>query len=534
MNWTFRAFEIIRLTALPPPPPQPTTLMRARPSCNSLSLIGMTWSSFVRSLAMASSSWLRVCSLEKIAQPPHCFLIRRTQGHRLAAVGVAAHVGVRSPLDQPGRDGKRRALAPIREPDHACRLAEADRRVEHRLRRVRGAHEARSASTDHHSRGQQSLESALADLVSGHDEDLAHARPDDLGQEAPRQRLDAVPAHLPHLDLLAVVDDVGERVAVVELEALGFVERRAQADRDVARHVVAAYGQHRDVARGAFVVDRDGGGSAADVDEADAELDLLRREHALARGQAGAHHVLDVEARAVHALDDVLERGLRAGDDVRLDLEALACHAHRVAHALLPVDRVPARDDVDHLAVGGDADRARSFDHALHVVLADLAVRARDGDDARRVLGPDVRASQRHDNGLDALPGHALGRDGGQLDGRDGLVEVDDHAFAQAVAASFTHADDAHGPADVIRLGDDHGDPAGAQVETDGFLPPRQDCGAMPPGTLELLGRVDGIIEAAGVSWTRFCGSPAGRGQRLCVPYSGAIRDSVGESPLDC
>src|SRR5216683_3128358 len=90
------------------------------------------------------------------------------------------------------------------------------------------------------------------------------------------------------------------------------------------------------------------------------------------------------------------------------------------------------------------------------------------------------------------------------------------------------------GSADVIRLGDDHGDPARAKVETDGFLPPRQDCAAMPPGTLGLRGRVSGIIEAAGPSWTRFCGSLEDRGQRLCVPHSGAIRDSGGGWLPDC
>src|SRR5207253_8036490 len=239
--------------------------------------------------------------------------------------------------------------------------------------------------------------------------DLAHARPDDLGEESTRQRLYSVAAHLAHLHLLAVVDYVGQRVPVVELQALGFIERRAQADRDVAGDVVAAHWQHCDVARGAFVVDRHGGGAGADVHQADAQLDLLLREHALARGEAGAHHVLDVEARAVHALDDVLERGLCAGDDVSLDLEALPGHAHRVAHALLPIDRVAARDDVDDLAVGRDAHSARSLDDALHVVLTDLTVGARHGDDASRVLGPDVSAAQRDDHRLDALAGHALG-----------------------------------------------------------------------------------------------------------------------------
>src|SRR5581483_7681259 len=396
MNWTLRAFEIMRFTALPPPPPQPTTLIRARPSCNSLSFMLMTRSSFSGcALAMASSSWLRWSSLEKISKPPHCFLIGRRQRHGLTSVGVHRVVmRSRAPLDQADRGRELRPLAAVGEPAQTGGLAEAHRRVEHRLGGVRRAHQARAAAADHDARGQQPVEAGLADLVARHAEDLLHARADDLGEEPARQRLDAVAAHLPDLDLLAVVDDVGQRVAVVELQLLGLVERRAQTDRDVARHVVAAHRQRGIVARGALVVDHDRGVAGADVDEAGAEVDLLRREHAFTRGEAGAHDVVDVEARAVHALHHVLDRGLRARDDVRLHLEALARHADRVAHALVAVDRVGARDDVHDLAIGGDADRARGFDDALHVVLAYLAVRPRNGDDAGRVLRPHVRAAE--------------------------------------------------------------------------------------------------------------------------------------------
>src|SRR5256885_9342798 len=140
--------------------------MRARPSCNSLSLIGMTWSSFVLSLAMASSSWFRVCSLEKIAQPPHCFLVRGSQRHLLSSVLEISRVRARSPLDEADRDRKRRALAAVREPGHADRLAEAHRGVEHRLRRVGRAHEPRAAAADDDARVQQAVESRLADLLA--------------------------------------------------------------------------------------------------------------------------------------------------------------------------------------------------------------------------------------------------------------------------------------------------------------------------------------------------------------------------------
>src|SRR5438128_1838691 len=112
----------MRLTALPPPPPQPTTLILARPSCNSLSLlISIRWSSFLCALAMASSSWFLVCSLEKIAQPPHCFLIRDAERDGVVSVAVVC-ARMRPPLHQPTRNRKRRSVCLVREADQAERV----------------------------------------------------------------------------------------------------------------------------------------------------------------------------------------------------------------------------------------------------------------------------------------------------------------------------------------------------------------------------------------------------------------------------
>src|SRR2546421_319849 len=96
------------------------------------------------------------------------------------------------------------------------------------------------------------------------------------------------------------------------------------------------------------------------------------------------------------------------------------------------------------------------------------------GDDAGGVLAPEVGATEGDDDRLDALAGHALRGHHRGLDGVDGLLEVDDHAFAQAFGRAFPNAEDAHGSSRLVRLCDDHRDPGCAQVETDGFLPPRQ------------------------------------------------------------
>src|SRR5437763_1332386 len=106
------------------------------------------------------------------------------------------------------------------------------------------------------------------------------------------------------------------------------------------------------------------------------------------------------------------------------------------------------------------------------------------GSTARcRALAPRVGAAERDHDRLAARPRHAFRGNRGGLDGGDGFFEVDAHAFAQAVRRAFAHAEDRHGSTRIVRLRDDDHDPGCTQVETDGFLPPRQNCAGTPPGT---------------------------------------------------
>ena len=83
--------------------------------------------------------------------------------------------------------------------------------------------------------------------------------------------------------------------------------------------------------------------AAADVGEHDALALLLRLEHRLGAGERRGDQALDLHAGALDALRGVLEHGAQAGDDVRLDVEALAVHAERVGDVVLAVDDEVAR-----------------------------------------------------------------------------------------------------------------------------------------------------------------------------------------------
>src|SRR6185436_16133797 len=98
--------------------------------------------------------------------------------------------------------------------------------------------------------------------------------------------------------------------------------------------------------------------------------------------------------------------------------------------------------DVDDLAVLGQADGAGGVERPVDVVLTHLAVLARHGDHATAVDTADVPARDADEDGGDLHARHLLGLAHRVLDGLDGRVDVDDDALAQAAAGAQAHTDD--------------------------------------------------------------------------------------------
>ncbi len=210
--------------------------------------------------------------------------------------------------------------------------------------------------------------------------------------------------------------------------------------------------------------DRHVGGAAADVDQADAEFLLVVGQHGVARRQLFEHDVLDLEAAALHALDDVLRGAFRAGHDVDLRFEPHARHADGLADAVLRVDDEFLRQDVQDLLVRGNRHGARRVDHALDVALRDFLVA--DRDDAVRIQAAHVAAGDAGEHGMNLATGHQLGFLDRALDRLHRRVDVDDDAAlqpARRVRAHAHHVDRAvHG-----ELADDGDDFRRADVESD-------------------------------------------------------------------
>ncbi len=146
-------------------------------------------------------------------------------------------------------------------------------------------------------------------------------------------------------------------------QALGVVERGAQAGGDIVGDMVAADRNHCGMLHRSVMINGDVGRAAADVDQRDAQFPFLVGKHRLCHCQRRQHNLRNIEAAAVAALDDILHRGHRPGDNVHLRFETDSGHAKGIPDAVLIIDDVILRQNVEHLAIHRDRHRLGGIDH---------------------------------------------------------------------------------------------------------------------------------------------------------------------------
>ena len=297
-------------------------------------------------------------------------------------------------------------------------------------------------------------------------EDLFGARLQDLRQDAARHQARLAPADARHFHRLVLVDHRRQRAAAAALDLLRVGNRRAQADGDVVREVIAADGDHPGVPQAAALEDREVGRAAADVDDRDAEILLVLGQHRFARGELLQHGLDHRHAGPVHARDDVLRGRGAAGHDVHVDLEPRAGHPDGRPDAVLLVDHEVLREHVQDFAAARQRDRLGGVDGAPDVLARDLAVLAGDRHHAAAVERLDVRRGEPEVDRVDLDAGGQLGLVDRLLDRLDRRLEVDDDAAADAARVREADADDVE-PAVVGHLADDGRDLRRADVQPD-------------------------------------------------------------------
>ena len=160
----------------------------------------------------------------------------------------------------------------------------------------------------------------------------------------------------------------------------------------------------------------------------------------IARGELLEDDVVDFEAAAAYALDDVVSRADRTGHHVDLGFQADPGHAYRLPDPLLVVDDVFLGKDVQDALVGRDRYRTRGIEDALHVARGHFPIP--DRDDAVGVEAADVAARDARADRIDLASRNELGlfdRSAYRLHRR---LDVDDHAPLQAARGLESDSDD--------------------------------------------------------------------------------------------
>src|SRR5439155_23241492 len=279
-------------------------------------------------------------------------------------------------------------------------------------------------------------------------QDLGHPRLHDLGDVPPGHAVRGLLADGSDLENLVRVDIHRHGRPVAELDALSHVRGHPQDDPEVGGDAPATHGDGRAVRDRAVLEDRDVGGVAADVRQADAELAVLVVQGRLGGGQGREDELVDLDARPLDTLRQVLNACGRRGDDVRFHLEAHGGHSDGIANPDLPADDIAPRDDVKDLPWVGDRHGPGRLDRANRVAAVDVVPgRARHGDHAARVLGGDVASGDADEGRPDFEPRDALGRLDSARDRLDGAVDIDHHALTEAVRRGQPDPNDVHAAA---------------------------------------------------------------------------------------
>src|SRR6185503_6311735 len=221
-------------TALPPPPPIPSTLMTAVWLYPSIS------SNIVR---FSSSRVIRE-ALEILLKPRlHAFVgVTDTEfGRSRLCFGLLRLFAVEQ---QPDSRRMNRVAHDVRETFDELRHAQAHRHVEHFFRELDGAFHLRAAAREHDAGGHELLEARAAQLFANELEQLLVARLDDLRQCLAREPARWPVADARHLDRLVGVRELRQRAGVLDLDLLGVRQRHAQRHGDVVRHLVARDRDH--------------------------------------------------------------------------------------------------------------------------------------------------------------------------------------------------------------------------------------------------------------------------------------------------
>src|SRR5215475_10245118 len=406
---------IMLLTALPPAPPVPNTVIRGFSSRTSgiFRLMLMFASSYAEVTAgsgrSATARWAcRIESSEALAKPladpcdiaAPCRRVPRSSRFEMFEM-------CRLRIDQQSRrNGECRSLRFVGQSGNAERSPDPHLPAEYLRCELRKAGKLARSAGEHHASAWLGPKRRGCQAIAHHLQDLFDARLDDARDLRARDEmrcLALVIVHRRHRNHVAFVGSAREHAAIERLDALGIGDACIEAAGEIHGHVPAAEREAVGMDETPAGKHRDGRGTGADLDQRGAEIELVVGQRRERRYIGARHHRLDVEMTALDREHQIAGGRDVRGHDVHVDAELAREHAAGIADAAGMVEHVADRQRMQHGASRPRGVAAAGGQHAGDVALADgrAGNLDRGGDElARRAAG-----RNRDDDRLELHPG---------------------------------------------------------------------------------------------------------------------------------
>ena len=314
----------------------------------------------------------------------------------------------------------------------AARRGHAHGQIEHALGQFDQAVQMRAAAGQHEAGGDLRFEAAALQFVANQREQFLRARLDDFVQHARENGARRAVADAGDLDGDVFAASNREDAAMLALDFFGFGNRRAQADGKIVGEMIAA--DREWPPRGAACRRKTTSSVVpppiSSRQQPSSRSSCVRQDSAEAKrleNRVGHSH-----ARLIHGDHEILHGRAGGGDDVHVDFEALADHAHRVANIVVRVEQKFLREHVQHYAIFGQSDIARGIHGVANIVALDVARRVPERDSAAAVHSANMAAGNADERGLDGHADDGFGLFNGAANRADGKIEIDDLPVSSA------------------------------------------------------------------------------------------------------
>ena len=194
------------------------------------------------------------------------------------------------------------------------------------------------------------------------------------------------------------------------------------------------------MADGAVGINGNIGRTAADIDDAHAQIFFVFSQNSLTARQGLKHDLIHLQTATMDTFLDILQGGIGAGNNMHAGIETDATHADRLFDTRLVVDDVFLYHSMQDIVIRRNIDGFGGFDGTVDIGLRNFAVF--DFDNPLRIQAADMVACDTSRNVADFGICHQFCFIDRLLNGLGCRVDVGYHACFKAARRSLSESDD--------------------------------------------------------------------------------------------